>query len=483
MKNLIAITMTTSLFLSAINSQAGVLVYRSGYLHPGCSITTPNFEPSKMDPYYTLKCNGNVVKRDDWRTTPPVTYFDNINFEQSSSGAISYRSVANVFASRPLDSNYLAFSNEGILDKPIILVEGYDPENATKPTDFHGKGFKKLVTGGRDLFIVNFPNGSANLDSNAQLLKNIIQEINNAKTGTHPTAVIGYSMGGIVARKALKSMEMSGVSHQVSLYISYDAPHMGANLQGSIERTVEKLIDKIDDRSFGYTPSALTRARNLYKSPAAQEMLIGALNYRASESIDFPNNVVRIGVTSGSLNGITQQPSLLDGEQVGYFNMTIEKKVFGITTTLSESSTLYGSRRANIYYDNVPGSYLYQLDDFMYKLADGIKITTYQDHRSPYSRRVTFIPTTSALAMKGLPTTPTINAVKFNSPFDLYIAADRSGRDACVVLNDQTSIGDNILHNPGSGNYDESQLNQINCALTRFHKPGVVIPDRSFKMN
>lgn len=41
-------------------------------------------------------------------------------------------------------------------------------------------------------------------------------------------AVVGYSMGGVVSRYALQSMESEGVPHMVDLYVSVDAPQQGA---------------------------------------------------------------------------------------------------------------------------------------------------------------------------------------------------------------------------------------------------------------
>ncbi len=37
-------------------------------------------------------------------------------------------------------------------------------------------------------------------------------------------------MGGVIARYALRKMEDAGMEHQVSLYISHDSPHLGANV-------------------------------------------------------------------------------------------------------------------------------------------------------------------------------------------------------------------------------------------------------------
>src|SRR5690606_13123572 len=45
-----------------------------------------------------------------------------------------------------------------------------------------------------------------------------------------PNVVLGQSMGGVIARWALRDMEDKGQNHQTRLFISYDAPHQGANV-------------------------------------------------------------------------------------------------------------------------------------------------------------------------------------------------------------------------------------------------------------
>ena len=47
---------------------------------------------------------------------------------------------------------------------------------------------------------------------------------------TTPNVVLGQSMGGVIARYALKDMENKGLPHDPRTYISHDAPHLGANV-------------------------------------------------------------------------------------------------------------------------------------------------------------------------------------------------------------------------------------------------------------
>ena len=468
------------------SAYAGVLVssgdnyLKYNYVKNGC-IWQQEFSAFLI---HYLMCDGKMVMRvaggPHIQGTPPpgtIVYFDDLNYEKAinARGAqISKRSLNNVFSERTLDSNYAPYSDDGLLDRPVIFIEGYDPANQQSPSSYYQGGVENIVVNGRDLFIVNLNSADKSIDENAALLQQIIQEINGAKNGNHPTAVIGYSMGGIVARKALKNMEMAGVNHQTSVYISYDAPHLGANAPLSLQETVDKIINEIDSKAFGYTPSSLKRARNIYNSRAAREMLIAGPAYQPASSASFPINLARVAVTSGSMGGVLQSPSVTLNEQVANFRFYIsDNKLFSWSITTSFVSKL----RGGAYYDNVPGSYLYQFDETLSELQAGASSFNLYQH-SP-NKAVTFVPTASALAIAGASTTPARDRFRYYSPFDKYIAVDQSGQSACSIYASQNSIGSNQRHDL----FHASQLAQIKCALDEYHRVGFVIPDRSFKSN
>lgn len=279
-------------------------------------------------------------------------------------------------------------------------------------------------------------------------------------------------MGGIVARKALKNMESTGINHQTSLFVSYDAPHIGANAPLGLQETVEKIISEIDSKAFGYTPSDLKRARHIYNSPAAREMLIAAPNYQVASANSFPQQLARVAITSGSMMGTNQTNATSLNEQVASFRFYLEKNKL---ITWSINGTFISKNRGESYYDNAPGSYLYQFDDALVSLRKGANSFSIYQH-SP-NKQVTFIPTTSALSISGSTILPAIDRFKYFSPFDMYIAVDNSGVPACAVFENQSAQGINMPHN----DFSNSQLSQLKCAIKKFHKIGSSIPDRSFK--
>ncbi len=319
------------------------------------------------------------------------------------------------------------------------------------------------------------------MNDNAALLQKIIQEINSAKIGSYRSAIIGYSMGGIVARKALKNMELAGIDHQASLYVSYDAPQLGANSPKALEDTIDGLVDKLDGATAGYTSSGLKRAQNVYKSDAAREMLISGAAYRAVTAADFPNNLVRLAVTSGSLLGInaSQANSVYEGEYIAGFRFYLYKRQLA---ELSKSFQWYSLRRGSTYYDNVPGSY----DQIYYRAFFELKANApaFETWTEPKEQNITFIPTFSSLAINVSPATYLKDIFRVRSPFDQYIAVDYSSGDYCQTFRNQASSGINSAHNPGVyGVFDDSQISQLICALNSYQQTSIVIPDRSFKQN
>ncbi|MBC7642325.1 MAG: hypothetical protein H7174_08305, partial [Flavobacterium sp.] len=113
----------------------------------------------------------------------------------------------------------------GVLDKPIFLLDGFDPGDARGiPAIYslmnYGTGTQNLADDiraqGFDVIIVNFPNytrpgtstvidgGTDYIQRNALILVELIKQINLIKVGTEKNVVVGPSMGGLISRYALR---------------------------------------------------------------------------------------------------------------------------------------------------------------------------------------------------------------------------------------------------------------------------------------
>ena len=127
------------------------------------------------------------------------------------------------------------------------------------------------------------------------------------------------SMGGLVARYALRHMEIDNdptTNHDTKLYISHDAPHQGANVPLAFQALVRHLVGEdisipvlfslIDINIVDLADLApeLEEGLSLLQTPAAKQMLIYQLQ-------GLGNNV--------SINNATLQSSFLtEYSSMGY---------------------------------------------------------------------------------------------------------------------------------------------------------------------
>jgi pimeloyl-ACP methyl ester carboxylesterase len=237
---------------------------------------------------------------------------------------------------------------DGVLDKPIFLLDGFDPGDTRNTTAIYsflnyGTG-QNLATDlraqGFDIIILNFPTytrpstttvidgGVDYIQRNAMIFVELLNQINAQKVGTEKNVVIGPSMGGLIARYALRYMEMNSLNHDTRLYISFDSPHQGANVPIGFQHLFNYMA---------YGPAAITAVQpivdGMMKSPAAREMLIdqfeghlqagsafefntastsllptGCPNYRTPfqnelNAMGFPTTVRNVSIANGAGNG------------------------------------------------------------------------------------------------------------------------------------------------------------------------------------
>ena len=132
----------------------------------------------------------------------------------------------------PGEGEYEIFldTDNGVLDKPIILIDGFDPGDGRdiaglyELLDYQGSmGPENLAdfvrAEGFDVVIFNSPiytraadgaiidGGADFIERNAFLLVDIINTINMQKVGNEELVIIGPSMGGLISRYALNYME------------------------------------------------------------------------------------------------------------------------------------------------------------------------------------------------------------------------------------------------------------------------------------
>lgn len=180
---------------------------------------------------------------------------------------------------------------DGVFDKPIIIVEGFDPLDDVGAESLQAQfGARNFITTlrayGYDFVFVDFTKNQTYIENNARVLEQVINHVNQTKIGNHKSTVIGYSMGGLIARWCLKDMEDRNLTHNVENYFSYDAPHQGVNIPLGMQYFFNEMIY---DMPYLYLNADLMRTYDASKSPAARQMIVTFASYNYGLLPLFPN--------------------------------------------------------------------------------------------------------------------------------------------------------------------------------------------------
>ncbi|QTE24288.1 alpha/beta hydrolase [Polaribacter cellanae] len=280
------------------------------------------------------------------------------------------------------------------LQKPLIILDGFDPGD-TRDIDggsgsirylINNEGkepnMQKFAAAGFDVVILNFPKykirtetktiaslyggnrdinvdiyrdgGADYIERNANVLKALIAELNGKLVNngsTEKLKIIGPSMGGLISRVALTQMEQANQNHNADIWVSFDSPHLGANIPIGLQ--------------YFFTFMEQEQV-SLLKSPAARQMLLiqnpppitlaelakkygvnsliykwiapelkkypGNYSFRNTfknllNNLGFPNNTNRnLALINGSINGARQGTP--EGEMLDY-NIQVVQTILG----------------------------------------------------------------------------------------------------------------------------------------------------------
>lgn len=178
------------------------------------------------------------------------------------------------------------------LKKPFIIVEGFDPRVSGNTEGVWN--FYNVVTSdqtvlefnqlGYDIVYVDWVKSEEYIQANANTLIEVIKRVNALKKtagSNEPNIIMGHSMGGLITRYALRTMENNGIRHQTSTYISYDVPHLGAHIPLGVLYGFHGILSFIESR--GILKTLLTNdatvggyidlGKSMAYSTSAQQML------------------------------------------------------------------------------------------------------------------------------------------------------------------------------------------------------------------
>ena len=112
--------------------------------------------------------------------------------------------------------------SDGTLDKPFLIVEGFDPLNDKNAGWYYEQEtpfFEEARAATADIVILNFADAAADMLENAAIVQRAVRYLSSKKTGSTPIRLGGISMGGVIARYALAEAEDSGDPLDVSHWI------------------------------------------------------------------------------------------------------------------------------------------------------------------------------------------------------------------------------------------------------------------------
>lgn len=170
--------------------------------------------------------------------------------------------------SQPMLRPFLGCDN--VLDRPIIVVEGFEIER-NEESDAPFQDILDILNGddlvdrlqalGYDFVVVKFSDNAASIYENALALRSAINEVNATKTGNNKLHIIGLSMGGLTAKYCLKDIEDNNLDHNAENYFSYDSPHQGAyvplGLQHLVISASQAMKEIREDRDMQFILSRL----------------------------------------------------------------------------------------------------------------------------------------------------------------------------------------------------------------------------------
>jgi len=261
-----------------------------------------------------------------------------------------YAKIAYLSVIGQADVRYYFANADKELRNPILIVDGFDPQDTRQfdiqkendvwveggiwgRFDYMQNGILKnagdsLISLGYDLVMVNMPEYNVNgqiihgggdyIQRNAMTVIEVINEVARklAQSGSHhKIVVVGPSMGGQVTRYALAYMEQNpgpntnNGKHNCRLWISFDSPHIGANIAYGGQAFLhyfsewskaEFVKEKYDEVLCNVA------AKQMLQLHIADPVQTWYNNYYQDiNSLGYPNQLRKVTITNGSLNGTT----------------------------------------------------------------------------------------------------------------------------------------------------------------------------------
>ncbi|MGD9834172.1 MAG: hypothetical protein AB7U92_15610 [Piscinibacter sp.] len=204
----------------------------------------------------------------------------------------------------------------------LIVVRGFAPQDTDRePAAGELDSTCDAQGNGNDhhTLVVRYRNGADLIQRNAGFVRAVIEwAIDRYElTAADRIALQGISMGGVVTRYALQSMEAAGRPHLVDLWLSVDAPQRGAYIPIGMQFLADLYKDRGGAQALAVadTPAARQMLTHHYRQGASTQtwtadhkrLYVDELNGTLG---GFPKaaGLRRVGISSGRLGEALQDP-------------------------------------------------------------------------------------------------------------------------------------------------------------------------------
>ncbi|MBY6225369.1 lipase family alpha/beta hydrolase [Ferrimonas balearica] len=295
--------------------------------------------------------------------------------------------------------------SDRVLDKPIILVQPYiislDDSVYTESTFYNqtnpGGFLDRLRVSGYDIILYRYRDIDNGVIYNADGLKVLVERLQRTDS-VSSMSVVGLSMGGVVARYALADIERNSSLEKVATYISYDAPHLGANFPKQITNSLARFYDKVDTWICGEVDSCREARRNIQailnkQSTKTFTQLIIDGRYNRFNHLTLMNQLNQIGhVNSIPTLAITNGA---ETRKQGYPETKLTTR-FKYHREWFQGGSVWFNVYTNPDVDNEPGGYanFYQFYSNEIMESESSRVTVYVNAGQKHS----FVSTQSAIA-------------------------------------------------------------------------------------
>lgn len=163
---------------------------------------------------------------------------------------------------------YLAPGHAAITN-PIVVVEGFDLDNTMHWDELYAQLnqqnlLEDLRAEGYDAVVLDFTDATDYIQRNGFVVAALIRQVEALTPPPYTLAVVGASMGGLCSRYALDWLETQE-GHRVRTWVSFDAPHHGADIPLGIQHWMDFFAGQSADAAA---------MRDALNRPASRQMLL-----------------------------------------------------------------------------------------------------------------------------------------------------------------------------------------------------------------